>query len=165
MRPRYLPAPLSPPTEGQGWVVVARRAGVAWAVPSPSGRCRFIGFCPAPLSTTARRATVDRLLGYLATVFRFLHPCRSPSPPPPLSYFLILPFYFVLFPSPFYFFLFTFYFFLLSRPRHSSSVEIFPGSCPNARAFRTRLIIFPERVLGKESTSSICSGLAIGPTS
>ena len=48
---------------------------------------------------------------------------------------------------------------------HSSNVEIFPGSCPNALAFSTRLIILPERVFGNESTNSICSGFAIGPTS
>ena len=48
---------------------------------------------------------------------------------------------------------------------YSSSVEIFPGSCPSALALSTRLIIFPLRVLGSESTNSICCGFAIGPTS
>ncbi len=49
--------------------------------------------------------------------------------------------------------------------RYSSSVARFPGSCPSARAFSTRRMILPLRVLGSESTISIFSGFAMGPIS
>jgi len=48
---------------------------------------------------------------------------------------------------------------------HSSNVEISPGSCPSSLAFKTRRMILPERVFGKDGTISISRGTAILPNS
>ncbi len=48
---------------------------------------------------------------------------------------------------------------------HSSSVDRSPSGKPSSRAFRMRLKIFPERVLGNVSRNRMTSGLAIGPIS
>lgn len=48
---------------------------------------------------------------------------------------------------------------------HSSNVVTSPSGNPCARALSTRRMIFPERVLGNDSTNSRCSGLAMGPIS
>jgi len=47
--------------------------------------------------------------------------------------------------------------------RHSSSVLTSPSCMPSERAFSTRRMILPERVLGSLSTKFTASGLAIGP--
>ena len=46
---------------------------------------------------------------------------------------------------------------------YSSKVERSPSGSPWARAFSTRRMILPERVLGSLSTNWITSGLAMGP--
>ena len=48
---------------------------------------------------------------------------------------------------------------------YSSIVEISPGSCPSSLAFRTRRMIFPDRVFGSDWTMSISDGTPIFPSS